>query len=281
MLSASLFTAFAAALNLLFLLAGIYIYVSLARQIRARKVTEAQAAPAESIAPGPTRTFGLPEAILAAALISLLLINLIHAISHSRTATQLSSLDILANSLIAVLVVLLVVGFLRLRRLDLNLLGGFSKISFLRAVSTGAILLIAAWPLLLLVEALVQSVFGTGSSKQEIVDLFNGSRTLQQRIVIIVVAVCVAPASEEFIFRFFLYGVLKRYIGPALGIFLNALLFAAVHAHLPSFAPLFVLGICFTLAYEWSGSILVSMTMHSLFNSLTLVILAFPELLQQ
>ena len=45
--------------------------------------------------------------------------------------------------------------------------------------------------------------------------------------------------------------------------------------------PLFVLGACLALAYEWSGSILVSMTMHALFNSLTLTALAFPELVQQ
>ena len=60
----------------------------------------------------------------------------------------------------------------------------------------------------------------------------------------------------------------------------NSVLFAAVHAHIPSAAPLFVLGGCLTLAYEWSGSILVSMTMHALFNSLTLTALAFPELIQ-
>jgi membrane protease YdiL (CAAX protease family) len=45
--------------------------------------------------------------------------------------------------------------------------------------------------------------------------------------------------------------------------------------------PLFVLGSCFAIAYEWSGSILVSMTMHSLFNSLTLTALAFPEIISQ
>jgi membrane protease YdiL (CAAX protease family) len=65
------------------------------------------------------------------------------------------------------------------------------------------------------------------------------------------------------------------------GITVSSLLFAAVHAHLPSFAPLFVLGSCFAIAYEWSGSILVSMTMHALFNALTLTALAFPELVQQ
>jgi membrane protease YdiL (CAAX protease family) len=279
MLSASLFTAFAAALNLLFLLAGIYIYVSLIRQIRARKVTEAQAAPGELIDPEPARRFGLPEVILAAALISLMLLNFLASLS--RSVVQLSTRDLVLNFLFTLVVVSFVAGFLKLRRLDLNSLGGFSRISFLRAVSTGTILLLAAYPLIALAEAVNQSFFGRGSSKQGIVDLFNQSHTLEQRIMIIILAVAVAPMAEEFIFRFFLYGVLKRYLGPALGIILNALLFAAVHAHLPSFAPLFVLGTCFTLAYEWSGSILVSMTMHSLFNSLTLVILAFPEVFQQ
>ena len=79
----------------------------------------------------------------------------------------------------------------------------------------------------------------------------------------------------------FFYGVVKRYFGRAVGLAASALLFAAVHAHLPSFAPLFVLGACFTIAYEWSGSILVSMTMHAFFNALTLTALAFPELFRQ
>ncbi|HEV8185287.1 MAG TPA: CPBP family intramembrane glutamic endopeptidase, partial [Chthoniobacterales bacterium] len=95
--------------------------------------------------------------------------------------------------------------------------------------------------------------------------------------LIIVLAVAIAPLVEEFIFRFFFYGVLKRYFGRSIGLLANAVLFAAVHAHLPSAAPLFVLGSCFTIAYEWSGSILVPMTMHAVFNSLTLVALAYPE----
>ena len=80
----------------------------------------------------------------------------------------------------------------------------------------------------------------------------------------------VAPhGGGRFIFRLaFCDGVFKRYLGVGLALFFNALLFAVVHTHLPSLAPLFVLGACFTLAYEWSGSILVSMTMHALFQLL-------------
>jgi len=138
-----------------------------------------------------------------------------------------------------------------------------------------------AYPLISLADVITERFFKAGTSKQGIVELFSGSRTIEQRVMIIVFAVAIAPVIEEFLFRFFLYGVLKRYFGRFLGIIVNALLFAAAHTHLPSFMPLFVLGSCFTIAYEWSGSLLVSMTMHSLFNSLTLVVLAFPELFSQ
>jgi membrane protease YdiL (CAAX protease family) len=254
----------------LFLLVSVLVYVALIRQIATRRSTEN----AESI-----RTFSLPEAILAAALVSFLLLNV--SAGASQNPMRLTSRDLAANFLFTVVVVFFVATFLRLRRIDLNSLGGFSAMSFRRALSTGTVLLFAAYPLIALGDLIAQRVYGAGSSKQGIVDLFNESDTIEQRVLIIILAVAVAPIAEEFLFRFFLYGVLKRYFGRALGVVSNALLFAAVHAHLPSFAPLLVLGTCFTLAYEWSGSILVSMTMHSLFNSFTLVVLAFPEVFKQ
>jgi membrane protease YdiL (CAAX protease family) len=270
MSSDGLFSAFGYLTNALFFLAGIFVYVSLIRQISVRRSTSSD---------GSTRTFGLAEAIVAAILISLLLLNVLT--SSSRPAIQLSTRDLAANLVLTTVVVLILVGFLQLRGFDLDSLGGLSKIGIVRAVSTGAVLLFAAYPLIYLADAITQRLLGSGSSRQNIVELFNGSRTIEQRIMIIVLAVAVAPLAEEFVFRFFLYGVLRRYFGRMLGLTFNALLFAGVHAHLPSFAPLFVLGSCFTLAYEWSGSILVSMAMHSLFNSLTLIFLAFPELFQQ
>jgi len=254
----------------LYLLASVYIYVSLVRQISARRSTSPN---------GSTRTFGLPEAVLAAALIFLLLLNI--SASFSNRSVQLNARNLLENLLFTVALVLFIAVFLRLRGLDLSSLGGLFRITFLRALSTGTVLILAAYPLISIADAIIQRVFGSGSSKQSIVELFSGSRTIEQRMMIIVFAVVIAPMAEEFLFRFFLYGVLKRYFGRFLGVTVNALLFAAAHTHLPSFAPLFVLGSCFTIAYEWSGSILVSMTMHALFNSLSLTVLAFPELFSQ
>jgi len=263
-------SALGAVIPALFLVAGVYIYVSLARQISVRAVEPSST---------PTREFGWPEATLATFLAVWFLLNI--SASASQNIRDIQPRDLVANALFTIGLLLFIAAFLRLRRIDINLLGGFSKIGFGRAVATGGMLLLAAYPLILLAEVVTQKLSRGVLDKQGIVELFNASSTLEERILIILLAVTVAPLAEEFFFRFFLYGVVKRYFGRGMGVVANALLFAAVHAHLPSLAPLFVLGICFTIAYEWSGSILVSMTMHALFNALALTALAFPEVIPQ
>jgi uncharacterized protein len=273
----SLFAAFGVApnfifavLSLLYFVVSAYIYISLIHQIRARE----DAKPASADA--GIRAFGLPEAILSAVLVVFLLLNIGASISHP--SIEFSTRNLLGNFLLMVFLVLFIVTFLKLRGFDVVALGGFLKISFFRALSTGAILLFFTYPLILWSDIITQRFFGGSSSRQSIVEFFSGSRTMDQRIMIIIFAIAIAPVIEELLFRFFLYNVLKRYFGRLLGVVSSALLFAAAHAHFPSFVPLFVLGSCFAIAYEWSGSILVAMTMHSLFNSLTLAALAFPEI---
>jgi membrane protease YdiL (CAAX protease family) len=264
------FSALAAVIPALFLAGGVYIYVALVRQISVRTVEPSAI---------PVRRFGWPEALLATVFVSIFLYGL--AMSASREVGRIQNRELIESALLSIGFLIIIAGFLWLRGFDLNLLGGFSKIGFARAVTTGGVLLLAAYPLVLLAELVTQKLARGNLEKQGIVELFNASSTLEQRILIILLAVTIAPLAEEFFFRFFLYGVLKRYFGRGVGVVASALLFAAVHAHLPSFAPLFVLGVCFAIAYEWSGSLLVSMTMHAFFNALALTALAFPEVIPQ
>jgi uncharacterized protein len=262
--------ALSAVINAFFLVAGVYIYVSLLRQIAART------APPETPL---IRNFGLPEAIIAILLALFFALSL--AGGSSQNPPRMHNRDLILSAAFTLGLLLALAGFLRLRRFDLDSLGGFSKIGFFRSAITGAVLILAAYPLIFLADVVTQRLLRTQSQKQAIVEMFSESNTIEQRMLIIALAVSVAPLAEEFIFRFFIYGVVKRYFGRAIGVVVSAALFAAVHAHLPSFAPLFVLGGCFAIAYEWSGSILVPMTMHTLFNALTLTALAFPELVKQ
>ena len=266
-----LLTVLAAVLNALFLVGGVYIYVSLLRQIAARSATDG---------PQTEKTFGLPEAVLAAGLGTLFALNAAAATAQAGKMV-LRTQDLIANAMISVGLYLFVSAFLRIRGLSVNSLAGYSKLGFWRTLVTGGILLFASYPLIFVADLATRRFLGGDSSRQGIVELFNESQTIQQRVLVIVLAVMIAPLVEEFVFRFFLYGVVRRYLGRSVGLAANSLLFAAVHAHVPSAAPLFVLGACFTIAYEWSGSILVPMAMHALFNSLTLIALAFPDLFQQ
>jgi uncharacterized protein len=257
-------------INTLLVAAGLYVYLSLLRQVAVR--------PAGAVSLGE-RQLGPPEAIAAALLVSWFAFSIAAASDAERSVFH--TRDLVMAGAFSLAVVSVLTALLRFRGFSVVSLGGFSRLSFGRIVSTAAVLLFAAYPLLFAADGISRWLLGGGSSKQQIVEMFTGSETLQQRIMIIILAISIAPLAEEFIFRFFLYGVLKRYLGRGSGLVLNALLFAAVHVHLPSFGPLFVLGGCLTLAYEWSGSILVPMTMHALFNFLSLSALAFPNLLPQ
>src|SRR5437660_6723250 len=253
--------------NALFLIASIYIYIALLRQINRRGRDQIAS----------DRGFGAAEVALAVFLIAVFAFSSLGA--SSAQIVRLRTRDLILNAVVAVGIVLFVAAFLKLRHFNISELTGLARLSFARAFVTGLVLLIFAYPLIIFADWLTGRLLGSGSSRQGIVELFNGSQSMEQRVIIILLATVVAPVAEEFIFRFFLYGVLRRYLGRSIGLIVSALLFAVVHAHLPSFAPLFALGICFTLAYEWSGSLLVSMTMHAIFNAITLLVLAFPNTL--
>src|SRR6476620_8325666 len=211
--------------NALFLIASVYIYVALLRQINRRDPIDTD------------RGFGAAEVALAVFLIAVFAFSSLGA--SSAQIVRLRTLDLILNAVVAIGMVLFVAAFLKLRRFNLSELTGLARLSFTRAFLTGLVLLIFAYPLIIFAEWLTARFLGSGSSRQGIIELFSGSQSMEQRVIIILLATAIAPVAEEFIFRFFLYGVLRRYLGRSIGLIVSALLFAAVHVHLPSFAPLF------------------------------------------
>src|ERR1700747_640056 len=127
-------------LSLLYLLASLYVYISLIYQISAR-TPDSFGTDAVT-----TRRFGLPEAILAALLILFLFLTI--GASVSQPSIQFSARNLLANFLLTGCVVLVIITFLQFRGFDVGWLGGFFRLSFVRTVSTGGILLFFAYPLI-------------------------------------------------------------------------------------------------------------------------------------
>jgi membrane protease YdiL (CAAX protease family) len=185
--------------------------------------------------------------------------------------------QVLANTTVFLAVMFGIIAGLRWRGIDWLEAFGFKQLNPIWIAGHALPLLVCALPLIGAALSISQFVLegggGGDASRQEIVRFLAESPSDLARLVVTLSAVVLAPLQEEFIFRGYLYGVVRRYAGVPAGILINAALFAGIHLHAPSFAGLFVLAVCLTLAYEWTGSLLVPMAVHGLFNLLSILTL--------
>lgn len=79
--------------------------------------------------------------------------------------------------------------------------------------------------------------------------------------------VVAAPLGEELFFRGLVYRGLAGIGGPALGIIVSGLAFAAMHATLSVVVPFALIGMIFAWAYRASGSLWTIVAAHAIFNS--------------
>jgi membrane protease YdiL (CAAX protease family) len=109
-------------------------------------------------------------------------------------------------------------------------------------------------------------LLGIEPSDQPITELFTRTHSAVVLVSLTIFAAVIAPVFEEFMFRGFAYPALKERFGPVRALLLISVAFAASHFHGPSFVPLFVLALGLGLAYELTGTLLVPVTMHAIFN---------------
>lgn len=97
------------------------------------------------------------------------------------------------------------------------------------------------------------------------------------RLVLGVITILLAPVAEEALFRGVLYPAIKQAGFPRLALWGTALLFAAVHVNLATFAPLFVLALVLTVLYERTDNLLAPIVAHSTFNASNFTLLYLWE----
>jgi len=133
--------------------------------------------------------------------------------------------------------------------------GALAGIAFL-AVSFGI-----SW-----VQLLAYGVAGREYKPQEVVLQALGADGSTQAFFVIF-AVVLAPVFEEFLFRGFLFGGLRRWTGPWGAAVLSAAAFAAFHMEIDAMPVLFVLGIALARLRERTGGLVAPMAMHACFNA--------------
>ena len=112
-----------------------------------------------------------------------------------------------------------------------------------------------------------------GLAPQVLVTLFAGGGHPVAILLLVVLAVVLAPLVEELIFRGCVYRFLKSKAPLLPAQILSGAVFAMLHANLLSFVPLLLVGVLLARIYEKSGNLWVAIWFHAFFNAFSLSIL--------
>jgi len=97
------------------------------------------------------------------------------------------------------------------------------------------------------------------------------SASSSERAASVAVALLVAPAVEELVFRGLIQRALRTSLGPTASVLLSSACFALVHP-LTSMVPVFLGAICAALALELSGALVAAMLVHAAYNAAALLL---------
>lgn len=143
-------------------------------------------------------------------------------------------------------------------------------------VGQGVFCLLASLPLLIFYTLLYKALlytWGVDVGLQDQVRIIAGTSSGLVRLYFIFLAAVLAPLVEELVFRGLLFPVLLQRLPLWAALTVVSALFALMHFHVPSMAPLFVLSFAFCLAYLATGTLWVPIVMHGVFNLSTVAVL--------
>jgi membrane protease YdiL (CAAX protease family) len=153
----------------------------------------------------------------------------------------------------------------------------FPRLPRLRAVVVEAALavptLLAVWLVMAVVIGAWSLVLGRETLPVNPLEPVARSQRWTALWVVAVLAVIVAPLSEEVFFRGMVYNALRRQLHPAAAIFLQAALFGIFHTFgLAHAAVAALLGLALALVYEWRRTLLAPVLVHALQNAAAVAI---------
>jgi len=145
--------------------------------------------------------------------------------------------------------------------------------------------LLATWPLMM--AAITMTMFFarllSGQDYQmqqhEQLELITEYQQIPVRMMIVFVAVVIAPLLEEMLFRGFIQTTIRSYFStrnnawPAIAA--SSVFFAIMHADPGHWPALFVLGLCLGYSYEKSGSLFRPIFIHLFFNAYSIATALF------
>lgn len=210
--------------------------------------------------------------------------NLIYLVYNpeitAQTPNNSSNLEKFFNGFIGQAIPVLIASAFLVPRMNILEVFGLKHPQISRVLITSILGLLSIYLLVGITSPIITPLLENNLGKQElqapvqmIIEAKKNNPTFL--IFLATLAVIVAPLCEEFVFRGYVYGTLKRFSCRFFAAIISALFFAVIHSSLWSLIPLFIVGFCLAIIYEISGSLWAPILTHALFNGITTSYLIF------
>lgn len=161
---------------------------------------------------------------------------------------------------------------------------GITLADFYRNVLSGVTAYVFILPILaviLVLSMLLLDKIGYKAPPQPVFDMFFEEKRSGVILFLTVFISVLGPVTEEIFFRGFLYSAVKKHFGVIVGVLLSGALFSVLHANIAGFLSIMILGVLMAFLYEATGSLIASISVHILHNSIILCFVFFiKELLK-
>ena len=127
----------------------------------------------------------------------------------------------------------------------------------------------------LLNQYLLTNFFDIEIKPQDILERFKELENSFEISIFVVGSAVIAPIYEELLFRGIIFPTLIQKTNFTIALVLSSLIFAVLHFHLSALLPLFVLSIILSITYLYTSTIWASISLHALFNLISIIAVKF------
>lgn len=170
--------------------------------------------------------------------------------------------------------VCVIIYFLKTKKLSMKEAFGIKKQFLLKNVIQGVICYLAIMPFVIITSYFYIQMLtrlGVNVDYQPVIEvLVNPVYPGWIHLTLLVLAVISAPIVEEIIFRGIILPLAMNKMTTLSAVLFVAIFFSAVHAHMPALVPIFILAIGLALGYISTGSIIVPIVAHAMFNTVSI-----------
>lgn len=148
---------------------------------------------------------------------------------------------------------------------------GLKFTSFIKNILSGLISYIFILPLLLvilIVSVWFLNLLGYSPPPQPVFEIFMEEKKSVVLLYLTIFVSVFGPIVEEMFFRGFMYSAVKKRFGILAGALVSASIFSLLHSNIFGFLPIMTLGVLLAYLYETTGSLVASITVHILHNSI-------------